>query len=185
MRVSRVLLGAVLTALVCTAPPPTAVADSEAPTKRASLRAALETLELPDLNGDIVALSSYLGRGPILVDFWATWCKPCLKALPELDALYAEWRERGLSVVAINEDGPRNAPKVKPFMQTNGYEFPVLLDLNREAQRRLQAVALPTTLLLDADGTVLHSSFGYDPGELDRIRPLIESLLPKPEATDD
>lgn len=184
MNISRVILGAnVVLAALCTAP--RSAADTEKSSGNASLKAALEILELVDLDGNTVALSSYLGRGPILVDFWATWCKPCLQSFPELDALYADLGGRGLNVVAINEDGPRNAPKVKPFMQTNGYEFPVLLDLNREAQRRMQVAALPTTLLLDADGNVLHTSFGYHPGEFEKIRPLIESLLPKSEASDD
>ena len=153
--------------------------------KQRSLKQALSTLELSGLDGETVILSSYLGQGPVLFDFWAIWCKPCLQALPALDALHAELGPRGLQVVGINEDGPRNAPKVKPFMQTNDYGFPVLLDLNREAQRRLQVAALPTTLLLDADGNVLHTSFGYRPGEFDKLRPLIESLLPEAEETDE
>ena len=57
----------------------------------------------------------------------------------------------------------------------------ILLDLNREAQGRLQAIALPTTLLLDADGVVRHTSFGYRPGELDALRAQIEPLLRKPD----
>jgi len=166
-------------------PAPRSGAEPHATEKPASLQAALATLALQDLDGELVTLSSYLGGGPVLFDFWATWCKPCLQALPDLDALHAELGPRGLRVVGINEDGPRNAPKVKPFMQTNGYTFPVLLDLNREAQRRLQVAALPTTLLLAADGTVLHSSLGYNPGEFAKLRPLIESLLSEPADADD
>jgi thiol-disulfide isomerase/thioredoxin len=145
--------------------------------EKRSLRAALESLELSDLEGKQVRLSSYLGRGPVLLDFWATWCKPCLLALPELDKLHAALAPRGLQVVGINEDGPRNAAKVKPFMKSKGYDFPVLLDLNREAQSALQAIALPTTLLLDADGAVVHTSFGYHPGEYEALRAKIEPLL--------
>jgi len=126
-----------------------------------------------------VKLSSFLGSGPVILDFWATWCKPCLLAFPELEKLHADLGPRGLQVVGINEDGPRNAAKVKPFLKSKGYTIPVLLDLNREAQGRLQAIALPTTLLLDADGVVLHSAFGYRPGELDALRAEIEPLLRK------
>lgn len=184
MRTSRRALAALL---LCLALAPTwrADADPEESKKPTSLKQAMSTLELQDLAGEAIPLSSYLGDGPILVDFWAIWCKPCLEALPKLDELYAELGPRGLRVVAINEDGPRNAPKVKPFMQTNGYDFPVLLDLNREAQRRMQIVALPSTLLLDGEGNVLHSSFGYRPGEFDKLRPLIESHLPEAEETDE
>jgi thiol-disulfide isomerase/thioredoxin len=156
-----------------------AAEESSAEGVGGSLRAVLAALRLPDLDGEEVELSSFLGRGPVILDFWATWCKPCLAAMPELHQLYEDLGPRGLQIVGINEDGPRNASKVKPFMRTHGYEFPVLLDLNREAQRRLQALALPTTMLLDADGVVVHNSFGYRPGEIDKLRELIEPMLPE------
>ena len=142
-----------------------------------SLQEVLQALVLPDLDGNNVSLGSYLGEGPLVLDFWATWCKPCLLAMPELQALYTELAPRGLRVVGINEDGPRNAAKVRPFLQTNGYTFPVLLDLNREVQRRLQAIALPTTLVFDQNGVLLHSSFGYRPGETAKLRTLLEPHL--------
>jgi thiol-disulfide isomerase/thioredoxin len=142
-----------------------------------SLRPILKRLELPDLEGETVPLSSFLDRGPVLLDFWATWCKPCLLAMPELQELYGDLGPRGLQVIAINEDGPRNVAKVRPFLKSNGYDFPVLLDLNREAQRQLQALALPTTLVLDPQGVVLHSSFGYRPGEYEKLRALLEPYL--------
>lgn len=142
-----------------------------------SLKDVLKRLELPDLDGESVSLASYLERGPVILDFWATWCKPCLQAMPELQQLYEDLSPRGLQVVGINEDGPRNASKVKPYLKTHGYSFPVLLDLNREAQRQLQALALPTTLVLDRQGVVLHSSFGYRPGEYDKLRALLEPYL--------
>lgn len=176
MRTLRLVAGLVLTGLFLV--PPGVIGAEDRPEKR-SLASALESLTLPDVDGKQVKLSSYLGRGPVILDFWATWCKPCLLALPELEKLYADLGPRGLQVVGINEDGPRNAGKVKPFLKSKGATISVLLDLNREAQSRLQAIALPMTLLLDADGVVLHSSFGYRPGELDALRTQIEPLLRK------
>jgi thiol-disulfide isomerase/thioredoxin len=142
-----------------------------------TLRSVLERLVLPDVDGQSVPLASYLGSGPLVLDFWATWCKPCLLALPELQSLYDDLGKRGLRVVAINEDGPRNAAKVKPFLQTYGYTFPVLMDLNREAQQLLQAVALPTTIVVDRDGAVLHTSLGFRPGESRKLRAVLEPHL--------
>ena len=168
------------------APHPTGAAEAEesdgAKPQEGSLRAALDGLTLQDLDGNQVDLGKILGTGPVILDFWATWCKPCLMAIPELQALYEDLAPRGLRVFGINEDGPRNAAKVRPFQQTQGFTFPVLLDLNREAQRRLQAIALPTTLVLDANGVVLHSSFGYRPGEIDKLRTVLEPhLTPRSE----
>jgi cytochrome c biogenesis protein CcmG, thiol:disulfide interchange protein DsbE len=155
-----------------------ATGDSKPPAGNAKTGMVdLKGLRLQDLNGDTVALDSYLGKGPLILDFWATWCKPCLASLPELNTLYTDLASRGLQVVGINEDGQRNAAKVKPFVKTNGFKFPTVLDLNREAQSRLNVAVLPTTLLLDSTGKVVHTSFGYRPGEIDVLRKKVESLL--------
>jgi thiol-disulfide isomerase/thioredoxin len=143
-----------------------------------SIEATLRGLHLRDLEDHTVNLGDALGKGPILIDFWATWCKPCLASLPEIDKIYADLHPRGLQMFAINEDGPRNAAKVKPFMQSQGFHMPVVLDLNREAQSRLNALMLPTTLLVDAKGRVIQSSIGFRPGENAKLRLKIESLLP-------
>jgi thiol-disulfide isomerase/thioredoxin len=142
-----------------------------------SVKPVLESLKLENLDGEVQPLSTYLEDGPLLIDFWATWCKPCLVALPELQQLYTDLSEHGLQMLGINEDGPRNASKVKPFIRSHGYTFPVVLDLNREAQRRLNALTLPTTLLLDREGTVVHASFGFRKGETEQLRAKIEELL--------
>lgn len=140
-------------------------------------KVSLVGLRLQDLAGNSVALDSYLGKGPVVLDFWATWCKPCLAALPELNVLYADLQPRGVELVGINEDGVRNAAQVKPFVRTKGIKFPVLMDTNREAQTRLNVQVLPTTLLLDSEGRVVHTSFGYRPGEIEQLRARIETLL--------
>jgi thiol-disulfide isomerase/thioredoxin len=137
-------------------------------------------IRLPDLDGNVVDLGGYLGKGPVLLDFWATWCKPCTVALPELNRLHTDLAPRGLQIIGINEDGQRNASKVKPFVKTQGFKFPVVLDLNREAQSRLNVAVLPTTLLLDAEGKLVHTSFGYRPGEVDALREKIEPFLAPP-----
>jgi hypothetical protein len=80
-------------------------------------------------------------------------------------------------VIGINEDGQRNAAKVKPFVKTHGFQFPVLLDLNREAQSRLHVAVLPSTILIDSKGEVVYTIFGYRPGEIDLLRKHVETLL--------
>ena len=170
-------LATLLGALACFGP---AAAQESATDRPATGAVSLAGIRLSDLDGTLVDLGSYLGKGPIVLDFWATWCKPCLAAIPDLNRLHADLAPRGLQLVGINEDGQRNAAKVKPFVKTQQIVFPVLLDLNREAQNRLNIGVLPTTLLLDSQGNVVHTSFGYRQGEIDKLRQKIEPLLPEP-----
>jgi len=170
-------LATLLGAPACFGP---AAAQDSATDRPATGAVSLAGIRLSDLDGTLVDLGSYLGKGPIVLDFWATWCKPCLAAIPDLNRLHADLAPRGLQLVGINEDGQRNAAKVKPFVKTQQIVFPVLLDLNREAQNRLNVGVLPTTLLLDSQGNVVHTSFGYRQGEIDKLRQKIEPLLPEP-----
>jgi thiol-disulfide isomerase/thioredoxin len=168
-RARRQALGAVLLLLLFPAAPVAAAEETSV--------APLAGIRLEDLQGETIDLGRALGKGPIVLDFWATWCKPCVAALPELNKLHVDLAPRGLQLFGINEDGQRNASKVEPFVRTHGVRFPVLLDLNREAQSRLNVVVLPTTMLLDSTGKVHHTSFGYRAGEVEILRRKIESLL--------
>ena len=132
---------------------------------------------LRDLNRKEVVLDSLLGKGPIVIDFWATWCKPCLIELDYMNDIYKELKERGLTVVAINEDDPRNVSKVKPLAASHRWEFDILLDPNKQVKRLYQVVAYPTTFILDAEGYIKNKHIGYTQGSEIELKKEIEELL--------
>jgi len=132
---------------------------------------------LKDLNKKEVVLDSLLGKGPIVVDFWATWCKPCLIELDHIRDIYKELKEKGLTVVAINEDDPRNVSKVKPLAASHRWEFQILLDPNKRVKRLYQVVAFPTTFVLDAKGNIKNKHIGYTQGSEIELKKEIEKLL--------
>ena len=165
---------------------PLGTARGEEPEKtkpaQGSVQSALKNLRLPDLDGQMVDLGASLGKGPLLIDFWATWCKPCQAALPRLSKLYVDLHPRGLQMFGINEDTPRSVSQVKPFIKSHGFQFPVVLDLNHDAQTRLNVIGMPATLLVDSSGKVVYTLFVYTPGETEKLREQIEPLLGgKPE----
>jgi len=133
--------------------------------------------QIKDLDGKRVALSDLLGQGPVLISFWATWCKPCLKELPHLQELYEQHKERGLKVVAISEDAPRSLSKVNSFVKGHRYTFLVLLDDNYSTQRKFNFRALPFTVLLDKEGRMVYKRMGYRPGDEQVLAEKIAPLL--------
>ena len=131
--------------------------------------------ELPDLKGGTVRLSDLRGR-VVLLNFWATWCGPCRVEMPTIQAVYEDYGDRGLSVLAVAGDY-QGAEFVAPFMRDLGLTFPGLLDERGEVQDLYFVNALPMTFLLDRNGVVVNKLVGFFDWNLPRFRGLIEALL--------
>ena len=127
--------------------------------------------------GKRLHLKKLLKEGPVLLDFWATWCKPCVKAMPKLQEVHDLYKEHGLTVVGINEDGPRGQSKVKPFLRARKITFPIGLDLDSSVAKRNRVTAYPTTLLVDQDGNIVFRQAGFVSGQEGPMIEAIESLL--------
>ena len=110
---------------------------------------------LPTPAGPRLSLSSLLERGPVLLDFWATWCKPCIKAMPKLQEIHDKYAKRGLTVLGVNEDGPRGQNRVRPFLRSRKLTFPNVIDGDGSVMKRFQARAMPTTILVASDGEIV------------------------------
>ena len=134
---------------------------------------------LPNIEGKEVTLSKILAEGPVIIDFWATWCKPCIKAFPSLQAMYEKYRDRGLSVVTISVDSPRSRAGVAPLIKSKKYTFEVLLDTQGRVAKKYNAVALPRTVLLAPDGKIVFATVGYRPSNHEKME---EALLPMLQA---
>lgn len=121
---------------------------------------------LPDLAGKTVRLSDFKGR-VVLVDFWATWCIPCLEELPDLKALYAKHKERGFVIVGISIDD-MGKEVVGPFVKENQVPYPILLT-DLDPVEGFPVRGLPTAYLIDRRGFVVKKYFGFKfPEELNK-----------------
>lgn len=135
--------------------------------------------KLEDLDGNLIELNTQTGEGPILLSFWATWCKPCLEELSEFKKIYDEYKDRGFKMFAISTDDERTVAKVKPFVKSKGYDFTVLLDTNSDIARIYYAQAVPYSVILDKDGYIVYSHLGYMKGDEKNVREKLSELLPQ------
>ncbi len=106
---------------------------------------------LKGVKGSTVSLATYKGR-VVLLDFWATWCKPCRIEMPEIEKLYKELKPKGLVVFGVNQG--EDLPTVQKFLASNPYSFPILLDTKVEAGAKYLAEAIPTLVVIGKDGKV-------------------------------
>jgi peroxiredoxin len=163
-------------ALACAAASPSRPAAA-AGDPLAELRAAAPNVTLRKVGGGKLELAELRARGPVLLDFWATWCKPCAASLPELEALHRRFADRGLTVVGVSIDGPRNYPKVRPFASRLGLTYPIVLDGDGGLQRAFHVLAVPTSILIGRDGAILAVHQGYRPGESAALAVEVERAL--------
>lgn len=133
--------------------------------------------ELPDLDNTLQSYAELSGEKLTVIDFWATWCQPCLRSLPELNELYKAYSAKGVNFIGISIDGPRNQSKLKPFVHSMGVDYPILRDVNSEVMSEMNVSTVPTLLLLDGKGEVLFYHEGYRPGDEAFIRKKIEENL--------
>lgn len=120
---------------------------------------------LKDLDGKKFKLSEQLKQGPILVDFWATWCSPCVKELPHIQAINKKFTPKGLQVVAISIDNPKSQSKVTPLVKAAGYTFRVLQDPDNAVRKLFGGADIPLTLLVDGKGEIVFRHLGYSAGD--------------------
>ena len=107
--------------------------------------------KLVDLEGTVRSLSDYKGK-VVLLNFWATWCKPCTTEMPAMQAAYEQLKDRGLVVVAVNE--LEDEARVRQHIKEYGHTFPVLLDRKNEVANLYGVFGLPVSVFIDGDGAV-------------------------------
>ena len=131
--------------------------------------------KLPDATGKNVVLQELLGKGPVLIDFWADYCKPCKDAMPQLNTLAEKYDS--LTVVMISIDAPKNLPKAKNYLKSKNYKFITLFDSEKTLAKKLGVTNPPHTFILNKQGEIVYSHIGYEPGVENEYEMHIRNLL--------
>lgn len=141
--------------------------------------AQLPAVKLKTLDGQTVSTDTLANGGkPFIISFFATWCKPCNRELKAIHEVYADWQdETGVKVIAISIDEAQNAQKVKPLVDTNGWEYEVLLDPNSEFRKAMGVNMIPHVFVVDGNGKVAESRSGYTEGGEEHLIEKVKELL--------
>ena len=145
-----------------------------------SVQAQLPAITLKTMNGVEVRTDTLSNDGkPFIIDFFATWCKPCHRELDAISEVYEEWQEEtGVKMFAVSIDQAQNINKVKPLVSNHNWEYDVLLDPNSDFLRAVGGQMIPYTLIVDAQGKVVYKHSGYTDGAeteiIEKVRELVK-----------
>ena len=143
------------------------------------LGSTIPNLKIKLLNGNTTTIHEMVEEGPLMIDFWATWCVPCKRVMKYLDQYHQDYEEQGFKVLMINQYTPRSLGKVKSYVVSQDYQFYVGLDPNKTIAKKLNGMVMPTLILVDKGGEVKWRHQGYIAGEEVEINNQIKLLLEK------
>ncbi|HVW24193.1 MAG TPA: TlpA disulfide reductase family protein [Polyangiaceae bacterium] len=165
-RAARVALAAVVSASPClVACGGAAGSTGGAETAASTSGATPPDFELEALDGESVRLADHLGKEVVLIDFWATFCEPCLASMPHLDELYRKYKGHGFAVFGVSIDGPESVAQVRSVVGKLGVTFPILLDQEtRVVALYNPKTSAPYSVLIGKDGRIRAKREGYSTG---------------------
>lgn len=134
--------------------------------------AVLPEVTLYDTKGHPVRVSSLAKTGkPVIISFFATWCKPCLRELKAIHELYPDWQdETGVEMYIVSIDQAQDSHKVQPLVNSNGWDYHVLLDPNGALKRAMNVQSVPHIFVLNSRGEIVYTHVGYAQGDEDNLR---------------
>jgi peroxiredoxin len=141
-----------------------------------SAAATAPTFTLEDVDGNVINLDTLLTKGPVLMSYWALWCKMCIKELDALRPYADEFDSLNITLLAISQDKTRSVPKVKPFAASHKWKYTVVLDPENVMRELYNVQAMPTFFIIDQNKQIVFTHQGYKPGDEETIVAKVREL---------
>ena len=138
----------------------------------------LPSVDVKTLDGGSINITAIENDGnPIVISFWATWCKPCKKELNTIAEVYEDWQdETGVKLIALSIDNARSMAKVAPYVNASDWDYEVYLDPNGDLKRAMGVSTVPHTFLLNSKKEIVWQHKGYVDGDEDELYEQIEKI---------
>ncbi len=138
----------------------------------------IPSTEVKTLTGDKINTSTFSNNGkPIIIDFWATWCKPCIEELTAIHEVYAQWqKETGVKVIAISVDDARTLSRVAPFVNGKGWTYEFYNDPNGDFKRALNVNMPPHTFVVNGKGEIVYQHVGFAEGNEEELYEVVKKV---------
>lgn len=137
------------------------------------------SFSLNDVNGKAVILDSLVKKGPVIMSFWALWCKMCIKELDALKPYYPEIESLGVSFLAISQDKAKAKNEVKSFAAGRKWKYTVVLDPDNKLRKLYNVQVMPSLFIVDSNKKIVFSHQGYKPGDEKKIMEKTRELVNK------
>ena len=131
----------------------------------------IPSVNIKDMAGNVINTAEVSNDGnPIVLSFWATWCKPCKLELNTIADEYEDWQdETGVKLVAVSVDDQKTTKMVEPYVNSTGWEYDIWMDVNGDFKRALGVNFVPHTFLIDGEGTIVYSHNNFVPGDEEEL----------------
>lgn len=136
---------------------------------------AAPAFTLPLADGGEFVLADHVGKEIVVLDFWASWCGPCCMALPKMNALSGQYKDKAVVFCAVNIG--EDASTVQAFLKKEGLTLPVALDTAGAVSSKFSVQSIPRLMIIDTKGTVRHGHTGYSPNMQETLKNQLDALL--------
>ncbi|MES2139678.1 MAG: TlpA disulfide reductase family protein [Bacteroidota bacterium] len=139
---------------------------------------ALPAADLKTVDGKTVNSSKFTNDGkPIIISFWATWCKPCKKELDAISENFEEWqKETGVKLIAISIDDSRSSGKVGTDAKSHGWDYEIYIDQNQDFKRAMNVNNVPHTFIINGTGEIVWQHNSYAEGDEDHLYEALKKI---------
>lgn len=137
----------------------------------------ISDFSLENTDNELVSYEELAGEKLTIIDFWATWCKPCTKAMPKLNELYNSYKDKGVNMIGISCDGPRSIGKVGVVAESLDIDYSILTDIDCEVMTTYQFQSFPTLIIINQENEIVYVHEGFVSGDEVKIEEEILSLL--------